>query len=113
MHELSLAAELVSQVGEIARREGAARIARIEVRIGPLSGVDREAFAFAFPFAAEGSLAEGAALDIEAVPLVVECRACGASTQPEYPIILCAACASGDVAIVSGDDFRIVAMEVD
>ena len=44
MHELSMAMELVAQVGEIARREGAARIARIEVSIGALSGVDSEAF---------------------------------------------------------------------
>ena len=113
MHELSMATALVEQVEEIARREGAARIARIEVRVGALSGVDGEAFAFAFPLAAEGSLAEGAALAIEEVPLVVECRACGASTRPEYPVVRCAACASGDVAVVSGEEFRITAMEVE
>ena len=113
MHELGMATELVAQVGEIARREGASRIARIEVSIGALSGVDREAFAFVFPIAAEDSLAAGAVLDIEEVPLVVECRACGASTKPEYPFVLCAACASGDVAIVSGEEFRIIAMEVE
>jgi len=113
MHELSMATALVEQVEEIARREGAARIIRIEVSIGALSGVDPGAFAFAFPIAAEGSLAEGAVLDMEEVPLVVECRACGASTKPEYPIVLCAACASGDVAIVSGEEFRIIAMEVE
>jgi len=113
MHELGMASALIDQVGEIARREGATRIARIEVRIGALSGVDRDAFAFAFPIAAEGGLAEGAVLDIEDVPLVVDCRACGASTRPEYPIVLCAACGSGDVAVVSGEDFRIIAMEVE
>jgi len=113
MHEVGIAAELVAQLGEIARREGAERIARVEIRIGALSGVDREAFAFAFPIVAEGGPAQGAVLDIEEAPLVVECRACGASTRPEYPFILCAACESGDVAIVSGEDIRIIAMEVE
>jgi hydrogenase nickel incorporation protein HypA/HybF len=113
MHELSIATELVARVEEVARREGASRIARIEVRIGAFSGVDREAFAFAFPFAAEGSRAAGAALAIEEQPLVVKCRACGESTNPEYPLVRCAACASGDVAIVSGEEFGLVAVEVE
>ena len=113
MHELSMAAALIKQVGDIARREGATRVARIEVTIGALSGVDAEAFAFVFPIAAEGSAAEGAVLDIEDVPLVVECRSCGVSTKPEYPFVVCAACASGDVNIISGEEFRIKAMEVE
>jgi hydrogenase nickel incorporation protein HypA/HybF len=67
MHELGMATALVEQVEEIARREGAARIVRIELVVGDLSGVDREALEFVFPFAAERTAAEGATLAIEIV----------------------------------------------
>jgi hydrogenase nickel incorporation protein HypA/HybF len=67
MHELGMATALVEQVEEIARREGAARIVRIELVVGDLSGVDREALEFVFPFAAERTAAEGAVLAIEVV----------------------------------------------
>ena len=67
MHELGMATALVEQVEEIARREGAARIVRIELVVGDLSGVDREALEFAFPFAAERTAAEGAILVFEIV----------------------------------------------
>lgn len=68
MHELGMATALVEQVEEVARREGAARIVRIELVVGDLSGVDREALEFVFPFAAERTVAEGATLAIEVVP---------------------------------------------
>ena len=67
MHELSLAGELVVQVGALAQREGATRVVRIELALGDLSGVDREALGFVFPLAAAGSVAEGAALAVQEV----------------------------------------------
>ncbi len=67
MHELSLAGELVVQVGALAQRESATRVVRIELALGDLSGVDREALEFVFPLAAAGSVAEGAALAVQEV----------------------------------------------
>ena len=112
MHELSLAVSLVDGLLEAAAREGAARVVRIELRVGRFGGVDPEALAFAFPIAAEGTIAAGAQLAITEAPLVVDCRACGARTEPEYPNARCAACASGDIAVVSGEELQVVAMEV-
>ena len=68
MHELGMATALVEQVEEIARKEGAARVVRIELVVGDESGVDREALEFVFPLAAERTAAEGATLAIEIVP---------------------------------------------
>lgn len=65
MHELSLAVELVERAAEIARREQAKKVTEIEVMIGDLSGVDAEAFAFAFPEAARGTVLADASLKIE------------------------------------------------
>jgi hydrogenase nickel incorporation protein HypA/HybF len=62
MHELGLAAALVAQVDQIAQREGATRVVRIELAVGDLSGVDRDALEFVFPIAAGQSTAEGAVL---------------------------------------------------
>ena len=52
MHELSLAAEMVEQLAAVAAREKALRIVRIELLIGRYSGIERDAFEFAFPIAA-------------------------------------------------------------
>ena len=65
MHELSLALELVDRASEIAKRETAKKVLQINVRIGPESGVDTEAFKFAFPEAAKNTILENADLIIE------------------------------------------------
>ena len=67
MHELSLATAMVEQLEEILTREGGTRIVRIALRLGAMSGVDRDAFEFAFPEAAGGTPAEGAVLVIEEI----------------------------------------------
>ena len=76
MHELSIAQSLIDLACEAALREGADRIERLNLRIGRLSGVVREALEFSFELAAEGTLCEGAILEIEDVPIAVMCPRC-------------------------------------
>jgi hydrogenase nickel incorporation protein HypA/HybF len=112
MHELSLAQELVERLEEVARREGAVRIVSIRLVLGALSGVDLDAFEFAFPEVARGSLAEGAELLVEERPVSVRCRRCRDLSEPGYPALRCEKCGSGDVEIVTGREFDVLSMEV-
>ena len=112
MHELSLAVELLRHIEKIAAREGAARVVAVEVEIGALSGVYRGAFEFVFPLAAEGTVAEGADLRVHDVPVRVRCRACGAESAPEVPLVVCQSCRAVDVAVIAGQDFLLRSLEV-
>ncbi len=67
MHELSLCVSLVEQIEAVATREQATCVTRVELVVGDRSGVEPEALEFAFPMAAEGTVAQGAELVIEAV----------------------------------------------
>lgn len=112
MHELSLASALMDQIDEIVAREGATSVARVTVLIGAMSGVEREAFAFAFPVVSEGGVADGAELIIEEAAVKVRCARCEAETEPPFPSIHCVACASTDVTIIAGRDFMLQSLEV-
>lgn len=113
MHELSLAQSMIEQLEEaLAKEADQPRIILIELEIGAMSGVERDAFEFVFPFAAEGTVAEGAKLSFDEVPLELRCNACKESYISDEPIMMCRACASTDVTIVRGKDFRIKSMEV-
>jgi hydrogenase nickel incorporation protein HypA/HybF len=112
MHELSLAMALVEQAAAVLDREGASRAVSLTVRIGAWSGVDAEAFAFAFPAAAEGTPLAGARLLIEPEPLHVHCQACGALTEPVDAFPCCAACGAVEVEVRSGHAFDLRSMDV-
>ncbi|MDX5332738.1 MAG: hydrogenase maturation nickel metallochaperone HypA, partial [Gammaproteobacteria bacterium] len=69
MHELSVCQSVISQVEQIARTHQAKAVSLVQLSIGPLSGVEPALLAQAFPIAQAGTLAEGAALELESLPI--------------------------------------------
>ena len=114
MHELSLAESMIEQLAEVLKKESTtvSRIEKISLEIGSMSGVEKDAFEFVFPFAAEGTVAEGAVLTFREVEVQVKCTDCGAVTAPEYPFVSCESCGSAKTDILQGKDFKIIQMEV-
>lgn len=113
MHELSLAQSLVEQILSAAGAENATRVLRVVIAIGPYSGVDKSAFEFAFPFAAEGTMAEGAELVIDGTTAMIDCTLCHASTQSDHPAhLICPACGSENVIIKGGHEFLLRKLEL-
>lgn len=109
MHEMSLCQAIAATVED--RAEGRT-VRRVDVRIGHLRQVVPDALQFSWEvLTAEGDLA-GADLVVEHVPAVVVCDACGLDTTLELPIPQCAGCGSFDVALVSGQEFQIVSIDV-
>jgi hydrogenase nickel incorporation protein HypA/HybF len=51
-------------------------------------------------------------LAVEYVPAVVECCDCGGRTTLANPIFTCDRCGGGDVVLIAGDEFLLVAIEL-
>lgn len=113
MHELSLAQALVQQVAAIVEREQASRVAALTVSIGALAGVDRDAFEFAYPYAAEDTVLAGAELHVRECPADVLCSTCGRHSSPEVVWLRCVHCGSADIEVVCGRDFLLESVELE
>ena len=109
MHELGLVQEVLEVVAE--RTPSGARVTRVVLQIGKLSSVLPDAVRFCFDLAAEGTVAEGAVLEIEETPGRARCRSCDAEVTLERPFGRCA-CGSTDLEWLSGDELIIREMEV-
>lgn len=108
MHELGITQEIV----EICcRRSEGARITRIVLEIGKLSGVLPDAVRFCFNLCAEETLAAGAQLEILEPPGTAHCRDCGNLVKLLTPLELCE-CGSASLEWLSGEELRIKEMEV-
>ncbi len=112
MHELSICQALVAQVEEIAR-ERAARLTTVHVGIGPLSGVEARLLADAYPLAAAGTAAEDSALKVEATPVRVRCRSCGAESDATPNRLTCASCGDWRTDLISGDEMLLLRVELE
>jgi hydrogenase nickel incorporation protein HypA/HybF len=112
MHELSVCLSLLGQLESIARQHGADAITRVELEIGPLSGVEAELLRNAYPIAVAGTLAEHAELVIDEGELIVECTSCGARSPATPNRLVCEACNDYRTRVVSGADMLLKRVEL-
>ena len=113
MHELSIANSLVEVATEHARANGAAGIRAIRLRIGQLSCVHRQALEFSFELVTEGTLLEGARLDIDEVPVAIFCEPCGEVVElPDFQRFRCPRCNTPSADIRQGRELDVESLEV-
>ncbi len=113
MHELSIAQSLIQLACEHAEQRGVKKIRRISVRLGVLSGMLRPLY-FCFESASKGTGCEGAALEIEEVPLTVYCPRCDENKSPgsRYSFA-CPTCSTPTPKVITGREMQLVAIELD
>ena len=112
MHELSVCNALLDQVEVIAREHRAARVDKIVLHVGPLSGIEVPLLKHAYPLAAAGTIAEHAQLVIEPLPVKVRCNQCGAESEATANRLLCAACGDFRTNLISGDEMLLASLEL-
>jgi hydrogenase nickel incorporation protein HypA/HybF len=113
LHELSVACAIVEGVVEEAERLGGVRVKAVHLRVGPLSGIDKEALCFCFDLAAEGTPVAGAELRVEEVPVVAYCPACGCDrTLAAADALRCPVCFGPTPEVKQGRELEVVALEV-
>jgi hydrogenase nickel incorporation protein HypA/HybF len=113
MHEFSIATSLLEIITHEALPYPGARVKKVTLRIGALSGVLPHALRFSFEILSEGTVAEGATLVIEEIPLTLSCKNCGRTSSPEDPFLICPFCESTEVALTGGRELEILNMEIE
>ncbi|SNQ47264.1 Zn finger protein HupH (egulating hydrogenase expression) [Frankia canadensis] len=111
MHELSLC----RSVADIVRRHAAGRrVIRVRLRVGALRQVVPDTLAYCWRLMQDDSVdpLAGSVLEVQSVPAVVRCRACGTHSELDRPVLRCAGCGGADVELVSGEEFLVVSFEV-
>jgi len=113
MHELSVCNALITQVEQIAAQNRAGRVARIELEVGPLSGVEPDLLRRAYPLAVAGTIAAEAELVIDVTDVVVHCTECEAESSVLPNRLLCGQCGDFRTQIVSGEELILKRLELD
>jgi hydrogenase nickel incorporation protein HypA/HybF len=113
MHELSIALSMVDMAtAEAAHREG--RVCALHLKLGPLSGVVKEALTFSYQIACQGTPLEGSQLIVEDVPVVIHCGSCVEDRLIEnIQDFRCSHCGSSNTNVVQGRELELVALELE
>jgi hydrogenase nickel incorporation protein HypA/HybF len=113
MHELSICLSLLDVAGEEVERRGNPQLEAIHLRLGPLSGVVKEALLSAYELAREATPFATTRLIIEEVPIVIFCSKCDA----ERPVrsmqdFSCAECDTPASKVIHGRELELAALEL-
>jgi hydrogenase nickel incorporation protein HypA/HybF len=115
MHELAVTKSIVDVVARNAVTQGAHRVVRVRLVVGRMRNFEREWVQRYFDRFAKGTVAEGARLDIDYVPIVFYCNSCGATFQLEMATgqrMRCSECGSEDYNMITGGELLIKEMEI-
>ncbi len=113
MHELSVCLSLLDQVRAIAEERAATRVIRIELEVGPLSGVEIDLLESAWPMAAAGTIADDADFAVAPKAIVVRCDACGAETDAQANRLVCGKCGDYHTTLISGGEMILRRVELE
>jgi hydrogenase nickel incorporation protein HypA/HybF len=80
--------------------------------VGPLAGVEAQLLERAYELARAGTVAAEATLEIEATPIRVVCRVCGAHSEVQPQRIVCGACGDWRTHLESGDELILAQVEL-
>ncbi len=113
MHEIGIAQSVLEAVEAEARRYPGARLLKVGLRVGELSGVDPDALAFCFEALTRGTEWERLALEIEACPRRHRCPACGAAFPVVDYDVVCPACANPQTECIGGDELELAYVQME
>jgi hydrogenase nickel incorporation protein HypA/HybF len=113
MHELSIAQEVLDRVARELQRCPGARPRAVGLKVGEISGVDRDALTFGFQSLVKDTRWEQLALQIEYCPRRHRCPKCGSEFDVRNFETACIGCGNVMTQMVSGDELDLSYIEVD
>ena len=115
MHELGVTKSIVETVLRHAQAQNAKRVASVQLVIGQMRNLEVDWVQRYFDRCAKGTIAQGAVVQIQSVPIAFYCNSCGATFQ--LPMgqdrhMCCSACSSEDYDMITGGELLIKSIEV-
>jgi hydrogenase nickel incorporation protein HypA/HybF len=109
MHELGITQNVVAIATEYANGNP---VKRVTLEVGKLTAIMPDAIRFCFDVCCQGTLLEGAQLEIIETSGLARCKQCGATVALEIPFGVCD-CGCQDLQIVQGDELNVKELETE
>lgn len=113
MHELGIVRDLLNIALDYATSNHAARIRQLNVQVSAAADESEDSLRFHFDHLTRGTMAEGARLNIERVPVQANCLECEQDFAWSELGMLCPHCSSPRVRPLLEDGFKLTSIEIE
>lgn len=112
MHELSIVMSIIDIAKEQAKQHNASAIEEIELNIGTLSGIEMNAFEFAWKQAVKNTVLENAAKKINIIEAKAKCLDCDNEFSIQHYYDGCSACGGHLLQILQGKELKVKSLVI-
>ncbi len=112
MHEYGVTESIIRIVEDKAKEAGVTKVTSIHIVVGALTGFVPDCIRFYYDTMSKNTIAEGATLEFEELPLRLRCRSCADVFEPITREWKCPACGAPEIDIEGGRELYIKEMEV-
>jgi hydrogenase nickel incorporation protein HypA/HybF len=113
MHELGVANSVLQEARQEALRHPGARLRKVRVRVGEMSGVNPEALMFCFQTVVRESTPEPVELEIENCARRQRCSACDLTFVVTDYDLRCPSCGTQETEFAGGDELELASLEME
>ena len=111
MHEFSIVEGILETVKDTAKANNLVSVSSVRIRVGEMRSVAHEMLVFAFEIASKETVAEGAELVVEYVPVRLRCRACNFESGGTESAFVCPNCGHDKRDVAAGKELEILSLE--
>lgn len=111
MHELKIASELIEIIKDVAEKENLKSVTIVNIQFGKMIQIVPDIFRFAFEEAVRNTIAEGAKLNLEILPVKFGCKHCSMKSEIDDYVFICPQCGSGELELIQGRETVIESIE--
>ena len=113
MHELGMVTGVVESVRQAAEANHADKVLKVSLSVGEMTEAIEDSLRFAFEVLTEGTMSEGAELEINMVAPRSLCLDCGAEYEHDRFHMVCPECGGYNTKLLAGRELQIDSIEVD
>lgn len=120
MHELSMADAMVKTVLDVAEKNNATEILEVTIEVGQLTMLNPEQLKFLLDVLVEDTLLEGSKINIEEVPVEIDCKTCNYEGLPNMDgsdhylaIVKCPECGGRNLEITAGRECNVKTIKIE
>jgi len=113
MHELSIASTILERARAASQQNGGARVTKIGLRIGEISGVEADALTFGIEALSKDTPLQGVTLDVEFCKRKQRCTACATEFEHEGFVASCPTCHGDQSECIAGKELDVKFFELE
>ncbi|MDP4177043.1 MAG: hydrogenase maturation nickel metallochaperone HypA [Bacillota bacterium] len=114
MHELPITQSIVRIVCDEAERNNLKKITEVRLKVGELSGLVPDCIQYYFDIISENTIAKGAVVKVEKIPLKMKCKSCGFTAKLDmFKENKCIKCGGNELTRVSGNELYIDSIDAE